>query len=212
MKTTLAVFSIALTCFAGDSGEIQFVPDTASPWQAPRTATTNGISGPSLDVLIPLKQQMSMGLNKLSADEKEALREHIVALLTAAGVAAAPAVTSQTLTNAQRIESNSPLLTAIENSRAKARRLSTRGGSSGAYFTPSSGHWVDNNIGDGEFIRLEDGTLWKIDPLDKIDASLWLHTSSITVIDSEDGSPGYDYLLINTDDNEKAHAKIVGRE
>jgi hypothetical protein len=59
---------------------------------------------------------------------------------------------------------------------------------------------------------LEDGSLWQIDPLDRIDAMLWLPTSDITVTESSSGSPGFDYLLINTDDGEKAHAKYMGKQ
>ena len=70
-------------------------------------------------------------------------------------------------------------------------------------------HWVQKNIGSGSYIILEDGSLWAIDPLDKIDAMLWLPISSIIVVESTTGSPGYDYLLINTDDKEKAHAKFI---
>jgi hypothetical protein len=36
--------------------------------------------------------------------------------------------------------------------------------------------------------------------------------SRITVIPSSRGLPGYDYLLVNVDDGEKAHAKYVGRQ
>lgn len=72
-----------------------------------------------------------------------------------------------------------------------------------------SGHWIQKNIDSGSFILLEDNSLWQIDPIDKVDAMLWLPTSNITVIESSDGTPGYDYLLINTDDGEKAHAKYI---
>jgi hypothetical protein len=80
-----------------------------------------------------------------------------------------------------------------------------------SYAGTGEGHWVSKNIGSGEFIVLEDGSLWEIDRLDRIDASLWLSTSDITVVESDRGSPGYDYLLINTDDGEKAHAKYMGK-
>jgi len=63
----------------------------------------------------------------------------------------------------------------------------------------------------GSFIVLEDNSLWQIDPLDKIQAMLWLPISSIIVVKSTTGSPGYDYLLINTDDREKAHARFIGK-
>ena len=58
---------------------------------------------------------------------------------------------------------------------------------------------------------LEDGSFWEIDPIEKIDAMLWLPISEITVLESSSGSPGYNYLLVNTDDGEQAHAKYMGR-
>ena len=85
------------------------------------------------------------------------------------------------------------------------------GGARGGYAGVGEGHWIKKNIDRGSFILLEDSSLWKIDPLDKINASLWLPLSDITVIESSSGSPGYDYLLINTDDGEKAHAKYIKR-
>lgn len=78
------------------------------------------------------------------------------------------------------------------------------------YVGGSSGHWVQENIDSGKLIILEDGSIWEIDPLEQIDAMLWLPISEITVVTSDRGSPGYDYLLINTDDNEQAHAKYLG--
>lgn len=81
-----------------------------------------------------------------------------------------------------------------------------------AYAGVGGGHWIKKNVGSGTYIILEDGSLWQIDPLDKIDAMLWLPISNITVVESSSGSSGYDYLLINTDDGEKAHAKYMGHE
>jgi len=80
------------------------------------------------------------------------------------------------------------------------------------YAGVGGGHWLKKNVDSGTYMVLEDGTLWAIDPLDKIDAMLWLPISNITVIESSSGSPGYDYLLINTDDDEKAHAKYMGKQ
>jgi hypothetical protein len=80
----------------------------------------------------------------------------------------------------------------------------------GQYPGWSNGHWIQENSDNGSMIVLEDGSIWKIDPLDKIDAMLWLPISSITVVTSDNGSAGYEYLLINTDDGEKVHAKYLG--
>jgi hypothetical protein len=95
--------------------------------------------------------------------------------------------------------------------------LSNRGSSSPRYpagepSDASSSHWIQENIDAGSMIVLEDGSIWKIDPLDKLVAMLWLPVSTITIVRSQNGSPGYDYLLINTDDGEMAHAKFLGHK
>lgn len=81
-----------------------------------------------------------------------------------------------------------------------------------AYNNPGIGHWVKKNVERGQFILLEDGSLWEVDRLERLNASLWLPMARVTVLSSSRGSPGYDYLLINTDDGEKAHAKYVGKQ
>lgn len=91
-----------------------------------------------------------------------------------------------------------------------AKSEKTSGG--GAYAGVGGGHWIQKNVDSGTYIILEDGSLWKIDPLDKIDAMLWLPISNIAVIESSSGALGFDYLLINIDDGEKAHAKYMGQQ
>ena len=59
---------------------------------------------------------------------------------------------------------------------------------------------------------LEDGSLWQVDRLERLDASLWLKITNISVVEATDGALGYDYLLINTDDDEKVHAKYLGKK
>ena len=67
----------------------------------------------------------------------------------------------------------------------------------GAANACDSGHWVEAVMDDGSLVKLEDGSLWQIDPGDEIYTALWLPTSEITVCAGK---------LINTDDNETAHA------
>lgn len=80
------------------------------------------------------------------------------------------------------------------------------------YVATGKGHWVkkkmDNN---GKMLMLEDGSIWEIALLDRINTTLWLPVTSITVLDSNDGPIGYNYLLVNTDDGEKVHAKYLGK-
>lgn len=76
----------------------------------------------------------------------------------------------------------------------------------GIYLSQGSGHWMKSKTDDGAIVILEDGSVWQIDPLDQIDTMLWLPMTEITVVEIIGG-----YLLINTDDGEKAHARLVGR-
>jgi hypothetical protein len=61
-----------------------------------------------------------------------------------------------------------------------------------------SGHWVNEVVSSGEYVQLEDGSLWEIDTLNHIDTMLWLPTENITVCGSE---------LINTDTGDKVGAR-----
>ena len=49
----------------------------------------------------------------------------------------------------------------------------------------------------GAMVTLEDGSIWEINSLDRIDTSLWLPVTD------------YRYTLINTEDGEKALAKYI---
>ena len=61
-----------------------------------------------------------------------------------------------------------------------------------------NGHWVESVSSNGEIVKLEDGSIWKIDPVDAIYSMLWLPTTDIIVCDDK---------LINTDDNETVSAR-----
>jgi hypothetical protein len=69
---------------------------------------------------------------------------------------------------------------------------------------PSSGcvegHWVSQVMAGGGVVELEDGSLWQIDPVDKIDSMLWLPPEAIIACDS---------ALINTDTGDRVSAVRV---
>ncbi len=75
------------------------------------------------------------------------------------------------------------------------------------YFFTGDGHWVKGRIDSGNSIRLEDDSLWQVNPVDRIMCSLWLCTEKIVVAKSQ--NPSYPYLLINTDDDEEVEAKLI---
>ena len=79
--------------------------------------------------------------------------------------------------------------------------------SGGLYSSIGKGHWVSKNLDSGYSIKLEDGSLWEISPIDRVDTSLWLVTEEITVTDS--GNPMYPYKLINTDTEDVVEAKLL---
>jgi hypothetical protein len=62
------------------------------------------------------------------------------------------------------------------------------------------GHWVQSVSSDGAIIILEDGSVWEIDPVDRVDTALWLPTTNIVACDDK---------LIDTDDNEIAEATRI---
>ena len=61
-------------------------------------------------------------------------------------------------------------------------------------------HWIASVLGGGELIRLEDGTIWQVDALDRIESMLWLPTENVVICGS---------TLINTDTGEKVHAHKI---
>jgi hypothetical protein len=75
---------------------------------------------------------------------------------------------------------------------SRSQRLSSSG--------CESGHWVDSVSGDGQIVKLEDGSIWKVDSVDAIDSMLWLPTTDIVACGDK---------LINTEDNESVSATRI---
>ncbi len=80
----------------------------------------------------------------------------------------------------------------------------------GPYFDVGGGHWIRSVSIGGKTITLEDGSIWLINPLDRLDTMLWLPIDDITVLTSG-GIYTYTYTLVNTDEGETAHAQYLGR-
>jgi hypothetical protein len=66
-------------------------------------------------------------------------------------------------------------------------------------------HWVKERIDRGAYIKLEDGSLWQVSPLDKLNTMLWLPTDDVIVI--EGSNPLYPYKLVG--ERDAAEAKLV---
>lgn len=76
------------------------------------------------------------------------------------------------------------------------------------YTNTGTGHWVSENM-NGEFIKLEDGSLWEIDSYYRVDTTLWLVTDDIVVKEHKLVGGKMTYLLINTNNKEKAEAVFI---
>jgi hypothetical protein len=85
------------------------------------------------------------------------------------------------------------------------------GSTGNIYSGVGGGHWISKVIDNGAYIRLEDGSLWEVASVDRVYTSIWLPVTEITVIKAENAVGDYSYLLINTDDGEKAYARLVSQ-
>lgn len=62
------------------------------------------------------------------------------------------------------------------------------------------GHWIASVSSGGEIVKLEDGSIWEISAIDRIDTALWLTTEEITACGGR---------LINTDTSDAVDAKRI---
>lgn len=60
-----------------------------------------------------------------------------------------------------------------------------------------SGHWIESVLDDGSIIKLDDGSIWEVDPVDVVTSAIWLPMTEVVVCDDR---------IINTDDNETVTA------
>ncbi len=68
--------------------------------------------------------------------------------------------------------------------------------------------YLKANIDRGEIIVLDDGSIWSIDRLSHLDASLWMRLDDVIVVPNSTGMAPY--KLVNTSQNESAEATLVG--
>lgn len=71
-------------------------------------------------------------------------------------------------------------------------------------------HWIREATPGAGIIVLEDGSVWEVNPMGRITTCLWLPTARITVLENPTGF--LPYLLVNTDQGEKAEAKYIGQQ
>jgi hypothetical protein len=62
------------------------------------------------------------------------------------------------------------------------------------------GHWIASVSSGGEIVKLEDGSIWEISAIDRIDTTLWLITEEVTICGGR---------LINTDTGDAVDATRI---
>jgi hypothetical protein len=62
------------------------------------------------------------------------------------------------------------------------------------------GHWIQEALADGRILKLEDGSLWRVDSIDTITSALWLPMSDVIVCDD---------TIVNVDDGETVHVHRI---
>lgn len=135
----------------------------------------------SLDALMSRQEQRETGVSKLSASERQALEKW----LTEWGVHV--------------------YTTALQG------RTHPATGVSAGYSGLGSGHWIRKVSDGGRIIELEDGSLWEVSSVGRVYTMIWLPVTEITVFEAEDPIGDYKYILVNTDDGENVHAKLLGQ-
>jgi hypothetical protein len=61
----------------------------------------------------------------------------------------------------------------------------------------------------GSTVVLEDGSMWDVDPIDKMISEMWKYSALITVTDTNSGK--YRYMLSNSEDDKKVRANYIGK-
>jgi hypothetical protein len=63
------------------------------------------------------------------------------------------------------------------------------------------GYAIQAVLDDGNIIKLDDGSIWRVDPTDAVTASVWLATADVLVCDDE--------KIISVDDEETVHVHRI---
>jgi hypothetical protein len=78
----------------------------------------------------------------------------------------------------------------------------------GIYSDVDNEHYIESNSS-GSMIVLDDGSIWDIDPVDKMISALWKYEAIITVTSTSGGK--YEYVLNNSEDGKKVRANYIGK-
>ena len=78
------------------------------------------------------------------------------------------------------------------------------------YEAIGGGHLVQKVSADGQFVTLEDGSVWEIEPSVRFQTADWQPMAAVTVSRAHGVGP-YVYELANTQEDEGALARYISR-
>lgn len=159
------------------------------PESSAQRQATPGTATPAFHAPRPLTEQEKLAIYRAEQARKAE------AVLARAAASAASRPPSSGAANVPRIPA--PLPRASTPIAAPRVAVPVAGG----------GHWVDSVTGDGEVVVLEDGSIWLVDAVDRIDTSVWVMTDDVVVVELR--APGR-CLLINTSSRDKVYATMIG--
>jgi hypothetical protein len=142
----------------------------------------------SIDKVMTTQEMQAAGINTLSASQRAALDRWLV---------------DYTLRIVKLSQSPSTAVAASPQQTRPPEALT--------YIGIGKGHWIQTTASNGAILTLEDGSIWDINSTDRIDTALWLPITDITVLRAPSPRGEYKYLLLNTEDGEKALARYLGR-
>jgi hypothetical protein len=70
-------------------------------------------------------------------------------------------------------------------------------------------HWINEVTRRGSLVVLEDGSIWKVDAVDRVTTMLWLPVDNIAIVQSEVAGK---YIMVNTTQNQQATVEYLGQE
>ena len=93
---------------------------------------------------------------------------------------------------------------------ASAARVAAPPEPAAVYTGLGGGHLIETVSPDGRYVTLEDRSRWEIHPRERFQTAEWQPLAGATVRNTP-GEDGYLYTIVNTDDDEGALAKYLGR-
>jgi hypothetical protein len=69
--------------------------------------------------------------------------------------------------------------------------------------------WISEVTDDGAYVKLDNGSLWRVESIDRFESTIWLAVDEVVVVESNESITGY--KLVNTSQKSSVDAKQVAK-